>query len=254
MKESNYRGKIYNFSNENLTSYNDLYNFDNSRVLSVIGSGDQYFSSLLYGAETIDLYDINRNAYDYFILKYYSILILSYEEFYNFFVTSNLDNINIYNKVRYHLPKEVINNLDNFIKENKSLSSIIIKNILYKTISNNVERIIPYLQKDNYYQLKEILNKKTLPNVYFYDLMWLSRILDNKEYDLMLTSNIYYYLNINISEYRDLLNKFNANTIQANYCWFHLPMDKYTKNGFEINKVDSIIKNKKDYVLTLKKK
>ena len=62
MKESNYQGKIYNFSNENLISYESLYNFNSAKVLSVIGSGDQYFSSLLYGAKEIDLYDINRRA------------------------------------------------------------------------------------------------------------------------------------------------------------------------------------------------
>ena len=43
--------KLYRFSNENLTSYQDLYDFKNKKVLSVIGSGDQYFSSILYGAE-----------------------------------------------------------------------------------------------------------------------------------------------------------------------------------------------------------
>ena len=39
--------KVYKFSNENLTSYQELYDFTDKKVLSVIGSGDQYFSSIL---------------------------------------------------------------------------------------------------------------------------------------------------------------------------------------------------------------
>lgn len=34
---------VYPFTNENLTSYQNLYHFDNAKVLSVLGSGDQYF-------------------------------------------------------------------------------------------------------------------------------------------------------------------------------------------------------------------
>ena len=50
--------KLYRFSNENLTSYQDLYDFKNKKVLSVIGSGDQYFSSILYGAEEVTCFDM----------------------------------------------------------------------------------------------------------------------------------------------------------------------------------------------------
>lgn len=68
---------VYPFTNENVTSFESLYNFDNARVLSVLGSGDQYFSSLLYGAKEVELYDISSRAWDYFILKYYGIMIFS---------------------------------------------------------------------------------------------------------------------------------------------------------------------------------
>ena len=45
--------KVYKFSNENLTSYQELYDFTDKKVLSVIGSGDQFFSSILYGAKEV---------------------------------------------------------------------------------------------------------------------------------------------------------------------------------------------------------
>ena len=40
--------RVYTMSNENVCCYKNIYNFDNAYVLSVLGSGDQYFSSLLY--------------------------------------------------------------------------------------------------------------------------------------------------------------------------------------------------------------
>lgn len=42
--------RVFPFTNENLTSYGKIYNFDNAKVLSFLGSGDQYFSSILHGA------------------------------------------------------------------------------------------------------------------------------------------------------------------------------------------------------------
>ena len=54
---------VYSFTNENVNSYGNLYNFDNARVLSVLGSGDQYFTSLLYGAKSIDLFDTFLDYY-----------------------------------------------------------------------------------------------------------------------------------------------------------------------------------------------
>jgi len=148
MKESNYQGKVYSFTNENLVEYKKIYNFNNAKVLSVIGSGDQYFSSLLYGARNVDLYDINRMTWDYFVLKYYAILTLTYEEFYNFFVISNLDNMDIYNKVRYYLPEQIKNNIDKFIIKNKNLSSILLNNTIYEINVDNLDRIIPYFNID----------------------------------------------------------------------------------------------------------
>ena len=78
--------KIYTSSNECLENYQNIYNFDNSRVLSVVGSGDQYFTCLLNGAQEVELFDINKAAWDYFRLRFYATRILSYEEYLFFFV------------------------------------------------------------------------------------------------------------------------------------------------------------------------
>ncbi|MEG0960743.1 MAG: hypothetical protein RSE60_06630, partial [Erysipelotrichaceae bacterium] len=65
-KESLKYGKVYGFTNENVSSFKDLYDFDNADVLTVLGSGDQYFTSILNGAKNVDVYDINRCAWFHF--------------------------------------------------------------------------------------------------------------------------------------------------------------------------------------------
>lgn len=63
-------GYVYAFTNENLTCLKDLYDFKDKKVLTVLGSGDQYFSSVLFGAKEVDVYDIEPKAWDYFVLKF----------------------------------------------------------------------------------------------------------------------------------------------------------------------------------------
>ena len=45
--------KVYAFTNENLTCLKDIYSFQNAKVLTVLGSSDQYFSSVLFGAREV---------------------------------------------------------------------------------------------------------------------------------------------------------------------------------------------------------
>lgn len=254
ISETKVKQRIYNFTNENVVSYQNLFNFDNSNVLSVIGSGDQYFSSILYGAKQVDLYDINVIAYYYFILKFYSIQILSYEEFYDFFIIDKLDNINLYIKVRRFLPVEVRNALDKFINKNERLSLIALENNLCNN-GNLTERTIPYLDENNYYILQSKLRSKCEPNVYFYNLTDLPNVLNNS-YDLILTSNIYSGLSMKVKEYKELLNKFKYEEIQAYYIWIKNERlnREFLENNFKINEVSSVISpRRKDYVMTLRK-
>lgn len=253
--------KVYPFTNENITSYFDLFNFNKKRVLSVLGSGDQYFSSLLFGADSIDLFDLNSTAYYYFVLKFISLKFLSYQEFVEFFVVSKLDNINIYNKIKEKLPDDVRYFFDSFLVFNKKLSNLIFKFSLNSNEDNfSTGRVIPYLDESSYYILQNKLKDKNIPKVHLVSLNYFYKRLSDK-FDVMLFSNIFLYLNMDIKDYRMFLDNYkeflNQNgVIQADYTWIEMNdvFKEFNDNGFYCHEVPSIRNdNTSDYVFTLKK-
>ena len=62
--------KVYGFTNEFVAAYPEIYDFDNANVLSIIGSGDQYFTAMLAGAKSVTVFDLNVNAWHHFVLKF----------------------------------------------------------------------------------------------------------------------------------------------------------------------------------------
>lgn len=252
--------KVYDFTNENVSCLKDLYHFENSKVLTVVGSGDQYFSSMLNGAKQVDLYDINFTSYLYFILKFYSIRELTFEEFYDFLIKKNFKNTNIYMKLESVLPKTVLKYYQYIIKYKKSsfkkdgIKMISKKN--HKYYFENKNTVIPYFVKDNYYKLQNILKNTKLPNFYDCDIRELRKI-NNEKYDIILMSNIYNYIPMLIEEYTNLLKSFDAPEIEACYDWYGWFKEKFKENNYEINKVlgssPSEYYLKENYVYSLKK-
>lgn len=224
---------VYDFTNENIACLDFIYDFKDAKVLSVVGSGDQYFASILYGAKQVDLFDINPTSYLYFLLKFYSIRELSYEEFCDFLVIKNLQNLNVYEKLIKVLPKDVLKYYKYILLNSKN------KKLIFKRdgidLSNKKSKkyyfnqsyyIIPYFDKKNYYKLQELLKKQNIPKYYelnFIDIK--DKIKDN--YDIALLSNIYNYLSINISEYAEIVENLNIPQIQILYDWYGLHMDEF---------------------------
>lgn len=251
--------KVYAFTNENIASYNELYNFSNAKVLSVLGSGDQYFMSILYGADEVELYDIEPLTWDYFILKFFAIKTLDYEEFYDYFVTKQLNDNNYFNRIIANMPTEFVNML---YKKNNNLSSMVTY-IDTAPIDYDNGTIIPYLKKEKYYKLQEKILNKDLPKFYNSDFKNLPEKLSDKSYDIILASNIFYWMYLdneqdNITEFKSILDKFNFSKLQALYCWWLNPdfKVKLEENGFEIDTVNSSrsLKLSDDYVISLTKK
>ena len=252
---------IYPFTNENLSSYQNLYNFDNATVLSVLGSGDQYFSSLLYGAKEIELYDCNFSTWDFFLLKYYGILTLNYEAFYDFFVRKQLDDLNQFYKLLTYLPQDTAKRLTNLQKKYQKLSHVLYLDMIDDKYHSG--RVIPYFDEQEYYRLQTILRNEKIPKFYLSHLQSLPYMLENNCYDIILTSNIFDWLyselaENSIEEYKTLLNKFNYQEIQALYCWSlsESLQEKFENHNFEIQTVPSIksLSLSKDSVISLRKK
>lgn len=261
--------KVYDFTNENVNCLQYLYNFDNSKVLSVIGSGDQYFTSILNGAKKVDVFDINSTAYLYLLLKFYSIRELNYEEFYDLFINKNFDNIFIYKKLESVLPLEVLKYYKYLVKNKQS----IIKKKKYencfkndgihlllkqnqKYYFNKQRPIIPFLIKDNYYKLQEKIKNTEIPDFYNINLLDLKSV-NNNNYDILLTSNIYSYLGMTLREYTNFLNEFNIPEIQAFYDWYGDKSSIFDFYKYEITKVLSSSTyeygRKTNFVYSLKK-
>lgn len=253
--------KVYSFTNENLTCLQTLYNFSDAKVLTVLGSGDQYFSSLLFGAKEIEVYDINPLSWDYFVLKFYGIMLLSYEEFFDYFVIKKMDDRVIFNQLKKYLPLETRNNLEEQLNIYQKMSNML-ETIDIASIHFDDGQVIPYLSKKEFYRLKAMLMNIQLPTFYNYNLKELPDILLGKYYDILLASNIFYWLYLceeksHIQEFKSLLEKFNCPTIEAIYSSGIKEdlKDVIVSNGFQIEAVLSanIFKFVPDYVVSLKR-
>lgn len=251
MKKQVLLEKVYGFTNENMQVLKDVYSFDDANVLTVLGSGDQYFTALLNGAKCVDTFDVNLLAWYHFILKFTAIKVLSYEDFYRMFITDDLNNLEIYAKIRPHLPEDIRAFYEELLRLNRKFSSIKIINIIFNAQSNTV---IPYFAKDVYYRLQSILQNSAPPTFYNCNLTELPSVL-NKTYDLALLSNIYHYIGINPDAYYAFLSKFPSLTIEALYTWALSKEEKrgFLSNGFTIKEVPGVLKGN-DYILSLTRK
>lgn len=255
--------KVYDFTNENVACLDYLYDFKDAKVLSIVGSGDQYFASILNGAKQVDLFDINPTSYLYFLLKFYGIRELEYDEFCDFFVRKNFDNIKVFEKLKNILPKKVLEYYK-YIVSNIGESKLIFKkdgiNILSKTNQKyyfETDRpVIPYLNKLTYYKLKLLLKKQNIPKFYKADLMDIKDKIKNN-YDIVLLSNIYNYIELNVFEYTKFLKELNIPQIQALYDWhgFHLDEFNCLRYGLDIVRPSAPhdFALKRNFVFSLKK-
>lgn len=251
--------RIYTFTNENISSYRKIFDFEEKDVLSVIGSGDQYFASLLYGAESVDIFDFNLITIYYFILKFEAIKILSYDDFMEFFIKSELKKISIYERLRSVLPRDVREFFDSKLIFGDGLYYKKIDGIDITDMNVYTGRVIPYFEKNEYYRLKRILKEISYPRFYLTNLKELYKFLD-KKYDIMLFSNIRNwcceseegFIKFLKSQYYPYLKEDGV--IQADYWWF---INYHTANYGEVTEIDCSEYGKsefsKDYVLSLRK-
>lgn len=252
---------VFPFTNENVSSYEKTYNFKDKKVMSVLGGGDQYFSGICYGAAEIELYDCSADAWDFFVLKWYGISNLSYEDFWDYFIIKRLNSPRYFDRLLPYLPKEIA---DRLIKRHSSYGGL--EYLLY-TNANEFEyddgSVIPYFNKEMYYQLQSMLKKRELPKFYQTCLTKLPELVKGKNIDILLTSNIFTWLPLSqepdgVEQYKEMLEQFNCPEIQAHYIWgtSETAEKQFSDNGFEITRVPharkrSLIRN--DTVITLRR-
>lgn len=254
-----FMNKVYGFTNEFVAAYPEIYDFDNANVLSIIGSGDQYFTAMLAGAKSVTVFDLNVNAWHHFVLKFMAIRYLSYEEFWQFFITDGLDNLKLYLKIRDYLPSNVKDFFD-LVKITKlKFSNIKVKSCFMDSFKQkDYLRMLPYLNEENYYKLQELLKKRKLPNFIIKDFSDISLGSERKDYDLLLLSNIYHWMDLSPIDFKFLLDKFEPCVIQALYAWTrYQEIKEFERLGFEVNNVPAVkptLYNEGfNYVLTYKR-
>ena len=225
---------VYPYTNENVQSYNRIYNFRDARVLSVVGSGDQYFTSILNGAKEVDLFDKNKYALYYFVLKFIALRRLSYEEFWDLMIiNANIleENKILFEKLKLFLPKKVKTFFKKMFFHDEipmgDLFSVDYEyhlNLFYSKHYNSGE-FIPYFDKSEYYRLQNLLKNRELPNMYQQNFLTLNPEIKNQNYDLILASNIMSWVYGNcpseydMQNYFDIVNELNFREMQANYIW-----------------------------------
>ncbi len=191
--------RIYMHSNENLGELFKCFDVKDKDVLTVLGSSDQYFYSLLNGAKRVDSFDINK------LTKYY-----------------------------YYLRKWVIEYLDEYYPKSELLlnNQMLIKELLrivkcksideedayiyWSCYSNRVDDNNNLFYSSSYYRenelgsvslLKSLINDRELSFVHM-DLSCDVNIED--KYDVIITSNILEYFAdnpIKLTRCRDNLRK-----------------------------------------------
>lgn len=217
--------QVYPFTNELMKQYNDLIDFNDKKILTVTGSGDQVISAMMRGASEIDTFDCNKLTYYHLFLKLAAIKALSYEEFLDFYTFGKEEKPQKkkkehYKKIRDFLVKsDIVNYWDNFFKLSNDYFSYFFLGVCGapKAKSHAVE----YINDEAFNNAKDKIHFNVLfKNI---DVNLLPYVYD-KEFDFINLSNIFNYVN-DIQFFGFMIDKLlNKNvtdegSILAGYVW-----------------------------------
>lgn len=194
-KDSRYQD-LYVNATEDMATYFKEFKVTNS-FLTIGASGEQVVNAINSGAKVIDVYDSNRLCKHALFLRLAAIKALSYEEFIEYYKTFSPF---LFVKIAEYLPEEELaywGTLYRMFGQNNLNSGQIINNLLftYKRLDKElVRKINPYLNPDNFYKLKEIIDAVTIHYIDS-DLYGLPKHISENTYDVINLSNIYEYLN-----------------------------------------------------------
>lgn len=188
------RNVIYGTATEEIDHFMPVLNVENKKVLTVAGSGDQILSCALYGAQSVDAFDINPFQLYYSRLKVAAMKALNVDEYNKYFYNNGFYHIyskELYSKIRDYLDNDTRAFFDSLYKNGfeAKYDEFIVNSHMDEKFS-----IIPsFTKEDNYDKAKDNLEKMKIKYISA-DLMkinWKTKEI----YDVIMLSNIYKWLN-----------------------------------------------------------
>ncbi|HAB66272.1 MAG TPA: hypothetical protein DCE23_02790 [Firmicutes bacterium] len=187
------------FTTENQEGISKVIDYKGKDVLTVAASGDQYISSVYYGAGNVDIFDINKFSYYITCLKVASLVSLDYETFVGFLIPVHNEgieksfwNLRTLKKVIKNMPTDVAYFWDLVMYECKKHGfdgNFVIPNHRNSTKCNVIKGMPFYSSPEEYYKLQSLLKKREYPKYYEVDLLELSSVVTDS-YDVIYLSNI----------------------------------------------------------------
>jgi len=188
--------QIYSFTTENIAGYFEYLDFTNKNVLTVAASGDHIINAVYKGAKEVYAFDINYLALIFTHLKLVALEHLEYEEFLQFFMINEKDNIN---KNKDALNYETyVNRLKKFLPENIAKYW----DIMYKTFENSGYKLRNSYIFNNKYDNNNI---KISSNIYLKSKRIYNKVKEKIEQKEIMLINAN-YKNINIMNLSNLIN------------------------------------------------
>lgn len=210
----------YRFTNEWLEGLFSKINYKNKNILSIVGSGDHIFSSIMNNATSVTCFDQSIYACFFAELKYSGIVNLEYEEFNGFFgeplknneyghmmigdsdfIDTNTFDIGTYEKIKDELSNITKEFFDEIIKKKLNYEGVEIPYAyayMTGTDSGFTKKYTPYLKsKENFNRTKDCLSDRIL----FYPMhFWEFIRQTERNFDLIYLSNIQTSSNYNVIE------------------------------------------------------
>ena len=204
---------------ENINGYYDKLNFQDKKILTVIGSSDHIFEAILRGAKEVDGFDVSSNAILFYYLKEAAIKTMSFEEYMNFFFVDH----KFFSKEGYKILRSKLNeNITSFwdyvfnLEENEHLEFInkmlVSKPLFYMApavASMKLSEFSSYLTEENYYKLQSKINDVKI-SVHLRNVNEIEKVSDS--YDYIIFSNIFEYQDS--TEFKKVIDKYKEHLNQ----------------------------------------
>ena len=122
---------VYPFTTEDISSYFEYLEFDQTSVLTVGSSGDQALNAILSGAKEVTLYDLNPDTQEFVESKVDMLLNSSYQDFY-----SNIMNDNNFKYFDDKFPLESLVKMNDYMSSEERYNEL--KDKLYNANLNYI--------------------------------------------------------------------------------------------------------------------